>query len=152
MAFVGACLLGLIGILELVSPPSPRLPLSPTHTAPLHLDPYLPLRVAPVSNSLEPNFALRLPFGALSGQLAPLGRNLKSNLTSTQRSSAMGDRTLCCPTTCIVVKADSASSASPLWVWVLPINSICAASACSVDHSVGLGIRSYCSNSLGCAG
>ena len=30
----------------------------------------------PQKGCLEPEFALRLPFGALSGQLAPLGRSL----------------------------------------------------------------------------
>ena len=55
--------------------------------------------------------ALRLPFRALSGQLGPLGRHLKSNLTSTHRSSAMGDRRLCLGAHCSVVKTGRARSA-----------------------------------------
>ena len=42
------------------------------------------------------------------------------------------------PLTSIAVKADGARSASSFRVWVPWIKFICAAGACSLDHSVGL--------------
>ena len=54
------------------------------------------------------------PAPALQGTVwatGPLGRHLKSNLTSTHRSSAMGDRRLCLGAHCSVVKTGRARSA-----------------------------------------